>query len=138
MSKAKTLKQQNCLTTIKTQTITEPHKSETLFLTPLVRGDRAAKQVNSCKIKSSCIRVLILHNLCPHRLLYILGNRAGYAHALSPVERVLGHFKWNPSPMSVTIRRQKLILLLKFACNTDLGPKKLVAWSINDNFVLQN
>ena len=27
-----------------------------------------------------------------------------------------------------------MISLLKFACNTDLGPKTLVACSINDNF----
>ena len=28
-----------------------------------------------------------------------------------------------------------MILLLKFACNTDVRPKTLVARSINDNFV---
>ena len=31
-----------------------------------------------------------------------------------------------------------MTLLLKFACNTDLGLKKLVARSKNDNFLLQN
>ena len=29
------------------------------------------------------------------------------AHALSPVERILGHFLWEAGPMNVTIRRQK-------------------------------
>ena len=29
---------------------------------------------------------------------------------------------------------KKMISLLRFACNTDLGPKTLVACSINDNF----
>ena len=29
------------------------------------------------------------------------------------------------------------MMLLKFACNSDLGPKKMVAWSVNNNFVLQ-
>ena len=55
-------------------------------------------------------------------------NRAFYAHALSPVERVLGHFLCDPGHINVTISRQKeMILLLKFACNTDRGPKILVA-----------
>lgn len=35
-------------------------------------------------------------------------------------------------------RQKKWCLLLKFACNSDLGPKKMVAWSVNNNFVLQN
>ena len=52
-------------------------------------------------------------------------KRAGYAHALSAVERVLRHFLWDPGPLSVTISKQKIILLLKFACI--LGQKKLVA-----------
>ena len=73
----------------------------------------------------------------------ILGNRASYAHALYSVERVLGkvlgHFPWDLGPcMNAVIADKKLILLLKFACSTDHGPKKFVAWSINDNFVLQN
>ena len=29
------------------------------------------------------------------------------AHALSPVERILGHFLWEAGPMNVTIRRQQ-------------------------------
>ena len=37
----------------------------------------------------------------------ILGIRASYAYTLSLVERVLGHFMWDPGPMSVTINRQK-------------------------------
>ena len=36
--------------------------------------------------------------------------------------------------MNVTISRPKLNLILIFACNTDLWPNKLVAWSIIDNF----
>ena len=35
-------------------------------------------------------------------------------------------------------RPKEIMLLLKFACNTDLGPKKMVAWSVNNNVVLQN
>ena len=35
-------------------------------------------------------------------------------------------------------KRTKMILLLKFACNTNLGLKKLVARLKNDNFLLQN
>ena len=38
---------------------------------------------------------------------------------------------------NVTISGHKMILLLKFACNTDLGLKKLVARLKNDNFLLQ-
>lgn len=53
----------------------------------------------------------------------ILVNRAKYAHALSLVERVLGHFLWDTGPLNVTKRTQKMIF---FACNTDLRPKKLV------------
>ena len=52
----------------------------------------------------------------------ILGIRASYAHALSPMERVLGHFQSDPVPMNVTINSQKT----------------LVKKTINDNFVLQN
>ena len=37
----------------------------------------------------------------------ILVNRASYAHALSPVGRVLGHFLWDPGPMNETKSRQK-------------------------------
>ena len=33
-----------------------------------------------------------------------LGNRD--AHALSPMERSLGHFLWEAGPMNVTIRGQ--------------------------------
>ena len=47
----------------------------------------------------------------------MLGNRD--AHALSPV----GHFLWDAGPMNETIRRQKVILSLKFVCGTDLEPK---------------
>ena len=63
----------------------------------------------------------------------ILGNQDSYSQALTPVEKVLCHFLWVQGPMNV--RRKKLILLLKFACNTDVRPKTLVARSINDNFV---
>ena len=35
-------------------------------------------------------------------------------------------------------KQKKMILSLKFACNTDLGPKQLVARSVNYDFVLQN
>ena len=38
----------------------------------------------------------------------ILDNRASYSHELSPVERALGHFLWDPGPMNVTIRGQKI------------------------------
>jgi len=51
----------------------------------------------------------------------ILGNRASYAHALSPVDM------WNPGPMNATTSRQKNFLLLKFASNTDFR-QKMVAW----------
>ena len=51
------------------------------------------------------------------------GNRACYVHRLSLVERVLSHFLLDPGAMNLTIGRQKMISLLKFACNTDLGPK---------------
>ena len=65
-----------------------------------------------------------------------------HAYTLSLVERVLGHFMWGPGPMSVTINRQKkIILLLKFACDTvktDLRLKKILALSTKDNFELQN
>jgi len=66
----------------------------------------------------------------------ISGNRVSYARALRPVEGILGH----PRPSNVTIsgQQQKKILSLKYARNTDLSPKKLVVWSINNNFVLQN
>ena len=39
--------------------------------------------------------------------LLVLNACVSYAHALSPVERVLGHFLWDPGPMNVTISRQK-------------------------------
>ena len=42
----------------------------------------------------------------------------------SSVERALGNFLWDQRPMNVTIRRPKK---KDFACNTDLGPKNLVA-----------
>ena len=51
------------------------------------------------------------------------GNRACYVHRLSLVERVLSHFLFDPGAMNLTIGRQTVISLLKFACNTDLGPK---------------
>ena len=35
-------------------------------------------------------------------------------------------------------KQKKIILFLKFAFNTDLGPKKMFAWPTNDNFLLQN
>ena len=38
-------------------------------------------------------------------------------------------------PRSHECAEKKLILLLKFACNTDVRPKTLVTRSINDNFV---
>ena len=58
----------------------------------------------------------------------ILGSRASYAHALSPVKRVLGDFLWDIGPMNLTVSKQKkLILFLKFACNTDLVPEIMVA-----------
>lgn len=31
-------------------------------------------------------------------------------------------------------RQKKWCLLLKFACNSHLGPKKMVAWSVNNRF----
>ena len=31
----------------------------------------------------------------------ILGNRASYAHALSPAEKLNVHFLWDPGPMNV-------------------------------------
>ena len=62
------------------------------------------------------------------------GDRACYFHTLSLVERVLSHFLLDPGSMNMTINRQINDLLLRFACNTDLGPKTLVACSINDNF----
>ena len=37
----------------------------------------------------------------------ILGNGASYAHALSPVERVLGDFLWDQGLMNLIISRQK-------------------------------
>ena len=40
--------------------------------------------------------------------------------------------------MNVKISSQKNILFVNFACNSDLVTKELVAWSINDNFLLQN
>ena len=41
--------------------------------------------------------------------------------------------------MNVKISWQKkIILFVNFACNSDLVTKELVAWSINDNFLLQN
>jgi len=43
----------------------------------------------------------------------------------SSVERALGNFLWDQRPMKVTIRRPKK--KKDFACNTDLGPKNLVA-----------
>jgi len=39
-----------------------------------------------------------------------LGTRDSYAHALSPVERVLGHFLWDPGLLNVALRRQKMDL----------------------------
>ena len=54
----------------------------------------------------------------------MLGKRASYAHALSPVERVVGARSHEFDP----IRSQKIQFFsyrfLIFACNTDLGPKK--------------
>lgn len=35
-------------------------------------------------------------------------------------------------------KQKEIILFLKFAFNTDLGPKKMFAWPTNDNFLLQN
>ena len=54
------------------------------------------------------------------------GNQACYVHSLSLVERVLSHFLFYPGAMNLTIGIQKMISLLKFACNTDLGPKKFL------------
>ena len=47
-----------------------------------------------------------------------LDNQDG--RAFSPVERILGHFLWEAGPMLGLWSRAK----------------KLVAWSINENFVL--
>ena len=65
-------------------------------------------------------------------------NLASYMHALNPVETIPGHFQREPGTMNVTMSKHKMILLLKFACNTNLGLKKLVARLKNDNFHLQN
>ena len=52
-------------------------------------------------------------------------NLASYMHALNPVETIPGHFQREPGTMNVTMSKQKMILLLKFACNTNLGLKKI-------------
>lgn len=52
----------------------------------------------------------------------------------------------NRGPLSVGPRSHECenkqaknnILFVNFACNSDLVTKELVAWSINDNFLLQN
>ena len=56
----------------------------------------------------------------------IVSKSTSYAHGLSSVERILGHFLGDPGPMDVTISRQKFDLLLKFTCNNDLGPKRII------------
>ena len=56
----------------------------------------------------------------------VVSKRASYAHALSPMERDLGYFLWDPVPLNVTISRQKIILLLKLALSSDLGSKNIV------------
>ena len=38
----------------------------------------------------------------------ILSNRTSHAHALSPVERVRGHFLWEQGAVNVTISWQKI------------------------------
>ena len=37
----------------------------------------------------------------------------------------MGHFPWDQDPMNETKQTKQMILLLKFASNTDLGPKKI-------------
>ena len=50
---------------------------------------------------------LAIITVCTRCANFILGNLASYAHALSSVERALGHFLWDPDPINVSISRQK-------------------------------
>ena len=71
------------------------------------------------------------------RVITIASNWTSYAHGLSSKERILAHFLWDPGPMNVTKSRQKSDLLLKMSVTLISDLKKLVARSINDNFLLQ-
>ena len=66
----------------------------------------------------------------------ILGTRDSYTHALSPVERVLGHFLWDPGLMNVALRRQKMDLPVTLIS----GPKNWLHDQLcqSNIYVLQN